>query len=86
MNIGSEEIWKMPLKKKIELKPDDYKMALYYFSIKDVKEVIPKNSSSHQAKRNQLENLISNNAVIYQVYDNNIYGIETWTNRSTSPW
>ena len=27
-------------------------------------------------KRNQLESLISKNAVIYQIYDNNIYGIE----------
>ncbi|SHE75637.1 hypothetical protein [Chryseobacterium vrystaatense] len=66
-----------PDEEMIELKPDDYKMAAYYFSIKDVKGG---NSEEQVAlikqKRNQLENLISNNAVIYQVYDNNTYGIE----------
>lgn len=59
----------------IELKPDDYKMALYYFSIKDIK-----GANSEQLikqKRKQLENLISNSAVITQVYDNDIYGLET---------
>lgn len=66
-----------PEEEMIELKPDDYKMAAYYFSIKDVKGG---NSAEQVAlikqKRNQLESLISNNAVIYQVYDNNTYGIE----------
>lgn len=67
-----------PEEEKIELKPDDYKMAAYYFSIKDIKGG---NNEEQVAlikqKRNQLENLISNNAVIYQVYDNNTYGIES---------
>lgn len=61
-----------PEEEMIELKPDDYKMAVYYFSVKDVKgspELITQ-------KRKQLENLISNNAVIYQIYDNDTYGIE----------
>ncbi|WP_300687121.1 hypothetical protein [Chryseobacterium sp.] len=66
-----------PEEEKIELKPDDYKMAAYYFSIKDIKGG---NNEEQVAlikqKRNQLENLISNNAIIYQVYDNNTYGIE----------
>ncbi|AZA79016.1 hypothetical protein EG347_16605 [Chryseobacterium sp. G0186] len=66
-----------PEEEKIELKPDDYKMAVYYFSIKDIKGG---NTEEQVAlikqKRNQLENLISNNAVIYQVYDNDTYGIE----------
>ncbi|MFZ4930816.1 hypothetical protein [Chryseobacterium sp. Mn2064] len=66
-----------PEEEKIELKPDDYKMAAYYFSIKDIKGG---NNEEQIAlikqKRNQLENLISNNAIIYQVYDNNTYGIE----------
>ena len=64
-----------PKEETIELKPDDYKMALYYFSIKDIN-----GENSEQLikqKRNQLENLISNNAVITQVYDSNIYGLET---------
>lgn len=56
----------------IELKPDDYKMAAYYFSIKDANG----DPEELKKKRSQLESLISNNAVIYQIYDNNIYGIE----------
>ncbi|MEC3877160.1 hypothetical protein [Chryseobacterium salviniae] len=56
----------------IELKPDDYKMAAYYFSIKDANG----DPEELKRKRNQLESLISKNAVIYQIYDNNIYGIE----------
>ncbi len=39
----SRNLENAPEEEKIELKPDDYKMAAYYFSIKDVKEVIPKN-------------------------------------------
>lgn len=64
-----------PEEETIELKPDDYKMALYYFSIKDIN-----GENSEQLikqKRKQLENLISNNAVITQVYDSDIYGLET---------
>lgn len=66
-----------PEEEKIELKPDDYKMAVYYFSIKDIKGGNPEEQVALiKQKRNQLENLISNNAIIYQVYDNNTYGIE----------
>ncbi|PKF75484.1 hypothetical protein [Chryseobacterium sp. PMSZPI] len=61
-----------PEEEMIELKPDDYKMAVNYFSVKDANG----NPELLKQKRNQLENLISNNAVIYQVYDNNTYGIE----------
>jgi hypothetical protein len=61
-----------PEEERIELKPDDYKMAAYYFSVKDAKG----NPELLKQKRNQLENLISSTAVIYQIYDNNIYGIE----------
>ncbi len=66
-----------PEEEMIELKPDDYKMAAYYFSIKDVTGA-PKEEQLAliKQKRNQLENLISSNAVIYQVYDNSTYGIE----------
>ncbi len=67
-----------PEEEKIELKPDDYKMAVYYFSIKDIKGGNPDEQVALiKQKRNQLENLISNNAVIYQVYDNDTYGIES---------
>lgn len=66
-----------PDEEMIELKPDDYKMAAYYFSIKDIKGGNPEEQVALiKQKRNQLENLISNNAVIYQVYDNKTYGIE----------
>lgn len=64
-----------PKEETIELKPDDYKMALYYFSIKDIK-----GENSEQLikqKRKQLENLISNSATITQVYDSDIYGLES---------
>jgi hypothetical protein len=60
-----------PEEEMIELKPDDYKMAVNYFSVKD-----NGNPEQLKQKRNQLENLISDNAIIYQVYDNTTYGIE----------
>ncbi|MBT2621964.1 hypothetical protein [Chryseobacterium sp. ISL-6] len=67
-----------PKEEMIEMKPDDYKMAAYYFSIKDVKGGNPEEQFALiKQKRKQLENLISNSAVIYQVYDNDTYGIET---------
>ncbi|MFP3591616.1 hypothetical protein [Chryseobacterium sp. SIMBA_038] len=62
-----------PEEEMIELKPDDYKMAVNYFSVKDANG----NPELLKQKRKQLENLISNNAIIYQVYDNTTYGIET---------
>lgn len=62
-----------PEEEMIQLKPDDYKMAVNYFSIKDANG----NPDLLKQKRKQLENLISNNAIIYQVYDNATYGIET---------
>lgn len=58
----------------IELKPDDYKMAVFYYSTKDVSG---NPSEQINIKRRQLESRISNDAVISQVYDNEIYGIET---------
>lgn len=67
-----------PEEETIELKPDDYKMALYYFSTKDVKgENSQEQNDLITQKRRQLENRISNNAVITQVYDSDIYGLET---------
>ena len=52
----------------IELKPNDYAIMLFYYSksIKDLKR-----------KRKSLNYLISDNALIYQVYDNETYGVET---------
>jgi len=52
----------------IELKPNEYAVQLYYYSksIKDFKK-----------KTQQLNKLISDNALIYQVVDSDIYGIET---------
>lgn len=63
-----------PQREVIDLNPDDYKFAFYYFSLKDVsgnsKEII-------NQKRRELENRISDNAVIKQIYDSDIYGVET---------
>lgn len=57
-----------PSEEKIELKPNDYAIMLYYYSksIKDLKK-----------KRESLNYIISDNALIYQVYDSDDYGIET---------
>lgn len=68
-----------PEEETIELKPDDYKMAVLYFSKKDVTGNSSEGINLEQLnmKRKQLENRIANNAVISQVYDNEIYGIET---------
>lgn len=63
-----------PEQETIELKPDDYKMAVLYFSKKDVSGNV---SEQINIKRKQLENRIADNALISQVYDNEIYGIET---------
>ena len=63
-----------PKEETIELKPDDYKFAFYFFSLKDIsgnsEEVITQ-------KRRELESRISNDAVIKQIYDSDIYGLET---------
>lgn len=57
-----------PEKEDIELKPNDYAIMLFYYSksLKDLKK-----------KRESLNYLISDNALIYQVYDNETYGVET---------
>lgn len=57
-----------PEAENIELKPNDYAIMLFYYSksIKDLKR-----------KRETLNYLISDNALIYQVYDNEMYGVET---------
>ena len=54
----------------ILLEPDDYKVMLYYYSnsAKDLKQRI--------AKLNQM---IDDNALIYQVYDNDYFGVEILT-------
>jgi len=55
---------------KIILEPDDYKVMLFYYSnsAKDLKQRI--------AKLNQM---IDDNALIYQVYDNDYFGVEILT-------
>lgn len=52
----------------IELKPNDYAIMLFYYSksIKDLKK-----------KRITLNYLINDQALIYQVFDNQFYGVET---------
>ena len=55
---------------KILLEPDDYKVMLYYYSnsAKDLKQRIDK-----------LNQMIDDNALIYQVYDNDFFGVEILT-------
>ncbi|MDO4763465.1 MAG: hypothetical protein Q4A00_03695 [Flavobacteriaceae bacterium] len=58
----------------IALKPDDYALMLYYYSTKDTNN----NSLEHiKNKQQKLNYLINEDALIYQVFDNEIYGIET---------
>lgn len=66
-----------PREENLELKPDDYKMAVYYFSKKDISGNPDEALTLIKQKRNELERRISDNAVIYQVYDSDLYGIET---------
>lgn len=51
-------------KEVIELEPDVYSQTLFYYSTNDINK-----------KREELGKIISDNALIYQVYDN--YGVET---------
>ncbi len=53
-------------KETIELEPDVYSQALYYYTINDISK-----------KREELDKIISNSALIYQVFDNETYGVET---------
>ncbi len=62
-----------PSEENIALKPDDYKMAVDYFSKKD----IDGKEDALVRKRAELNRLISDDAVIFQVFDNEIFGIET---------
>ncbi len=64
----TRDLTNAPEKENIELKPNDYAIQLFYYSksIKDFKK-----------KTYQLNRLISDKALIYQVVDSDIYGIET---------
>lgn len=74
----SRNLENAPEEEIIELKPDDYKMALYYFSTKDINGGNPEEQLKLiRQKRKQLEGRISDNAIITQVYDSDIYGLET---------
>jgi hypothetical protein len=57
-----------PEAESIELKPNDYAFMLFYYS---------KSITDLKKKRESLNYLISDNALIYQVYDNQTYGVET---------
>ena len=50
----------------IELEPDVYAQALYFYTTNDISK-----------KREELDKIISDNALIYQVIDNETYGMET---------
>lgn len=57
-----------PAYETIELKPDDYAIMLNYYSKKADVDV--------NKKRERLNRLISDQALIYQVFDNETYGVE----------
>lgn len=57
-----------PEAENIELKPNDYAIMLFYYS---------KSITDLKKKRVSLNYLISDNALIYQVFDNQFYGVET---------
>jgi len=57
-----------PEAENIELKPNDYAIMLFYYS---------KSITDLKRKRVSLNYLISDNALIYQVFDNKFYGVET---------
>ncbi|AZI21964.1 hypothetical protein EIH07_02375 [Chryseobacterium taklimakanense] len=61
-----------PESETIELKPNDYAIMLYYYS---------NSKQDIKRKRERLNYLISDNALIYQVYDNDKYGVETLDKR-----
>lgn len=65
-----------PELEQISLKPDDYALMLYYYSTKETDNTSLEHIKNKQQK---LHHLISENALIYQVFDNEIYGIETLT-------
>ncbi|WP_379965963.1 hypothetical protein [Epilithonimonas sp. UC225_85] len=67
-DVVTRDLTNAPESENIELKPNDYAIQLYYYSksIKDFKK-----------KTYQLNRLISDKALIYQVVDSDIYGIET---------
>lgn len=71
--IVNRNLENAPKEESIELKPDDYKFALYYFSQMNVSGQPEQNLNQ---KRKELEARISNNAVIKQIYDSDLYGVE----------
>lgn len=64
----NRDLTSAPDSENIELKPNDYAIQLYYYS----KSII-----DFKKKTSELNRLISDNALIYQVVDSDIYGIET---------
>lgn len=63
----------------ILLRPDDYKSAVYYYSKKNIALDSDHAVEQLTEKRRELNRRISDDAQIYQVFDNDIYGIESLT-------
>lgn len=59
-------------KETIRLKPDDYKVMLRHYS---------KSSQSVKDRIKMLDQMIDDNALIYQVYDNDYFGVEVLTKK-----
>jgi hypothetical protein len=57
----------------VKLRPDNYAMMIQYFSNMDVKD--------WQQRRNQLDRIIADSAIIYQVFDKEGIGVELYTKK-----
>jgi hypothetical protein len=75
--VGLKEIRDNSKKNKInfKLRPDDYAIMLKYYSTLNTQDELRKAELIKQ-RRAELDKLIADNALIYQVYDNDIFGVE----------
>jgi len=62
-------------KRNFKLRPDDYAIMLKYYSTLNTQDEQRKVELIKQ-RRAELDKLIADNALIYQVYDNDVFGVE----------
>jgi len=59
-----------------KLRPDDYAIMLYYYSTAENNSDESKKSQFIKQRKEELNKLIADDALIYQVYDNELFGVE----------
>ncbi|CVK15407.1 hypothetical protein Ga0061079_101221 [Apibacter mensalis] len=59
-----------------KLRPDDYAIMLYYYSTAVTNSDENKKSQLIKQRKEELNKLIADDALIYQVYDNELFGVE----------